>query len=80
VDNSSHDSGAPLNWFITGAGSGLGRAITELALAEGDSVVATDLRTDALAELGEQHGRRKWITSYRRCCTDRSVTFDALPN
>ena len=40
-------------WLITGATSGFGRAITEAALARGDSVVATSRRTDGLADLAE---------------------------
>jgi NAD(P)-dependent dehydrogenase (short-subunit alcohol dehydrogenase family) len=58
VDNPLRTSGGPLNWFVTGAGSGLGRAITELALAQGDAVVATDLRPDALGQLKEDYPDR----------------------
>jgi NAD(P)-dependent dehydrogenase (short-subunit alcohol dehydrogenase family) len=38
-------------WLITGASSGLGRAIAEAALAAGDNVVAAARRTGALADL-----------------------------
>ncbi|QCX26528.1 SDR family oxidoreductase [Nocardioides jishulii] len=38
---------------VTGAGSGIGRAITEGLLTEGATVVANDVAPDALAALGE---------------------------
>ncbi|MEJ8280897.1 SDR family NAD(P)-dependent oxidoreductase [Pseudonocardia spirodelae] len=38
-------------WFVTGAGRGLGRALTRAALAAGERVVATVRRPDALADL-----------------------------
>jgi NAD(P)-dependent dehydrogenase (short-subunit alcohol dehydrogenase family) len=40
-------------WLVTGASSGLGRAIAQAALARGDRVMATSRRLDALRELGE---------------------------
>ena len=45
-------------WLITGSGNGLGRDITEAALAAGDSVVAGARRLDELAPLVEQYGAR----------------------
>jgi NAD(P)-dependent dehydrogenase (short-subunit alcohol dehydrogenase family) len=41
-------------WLITGASSGFGRAIAEAALSNGDAVIATARRTDALSELADQ--------------------------
>jgi NAD(P)-dependent dehydrogenase (short-subunit alcohol dehydrogenase family) len=38
-------------WFITGASSGLGRKLTELALSEGDRVTATVRRPEVLRDL-----------------------------
>jgi NAD(P)-dependent dehydrogenase (short-subunit alcohol dehydrogenase family) len=38
-------------WLITGASSGFGRAIAEAALENGDSVVATARRTEALGDI-----------------------------
>jgi NAD(P)-dependent dehydrogenase (short-subunit alcohol dehydrogenase family) len=38
-------------WLVTGASSGFGRAIAEVALARGDSVLATARRTDGLSDL-----------------------------
>jgi NAD(P)-dependent dehydrogenase (short-subunit alcohol dehydrogenase family) len=35
----SSELGAP-RWFVTGASSGLGRALVERALADGDTVIA----------------------------------------
>jgi NAD(P)-dependent dehydrogenase (short-subunit alcohol dehydrogenase family) len=38
-------------WLVTGASSGFGRAIAEVALARGDSVLATARSTDGLSDL-----------------------------
>lgn len=43
-------------WFITGAANGLGRNITEEALARGDKVVATARRPAELGDLVALHG------------------------
>jgi NAD(P)-dependent dehydrogenase (short-subunit alcohol dehydrogenase family) len=45
-------------WLITGSGNGLGRDITEAALAAGDSVVAGARRLEELHPLVEQYGAR----------------------
>lgn len=45
-------------WFITGATRGLGRALAEAVLAEGDAVVATGRDPAALADLAATHGDR----------------------
>jgi len=45
-------------WLITGSGNGLGRDITEAALAAGDSVVGGARRLEQLASLVEQYGER----------------------
>src|SRR5260370_38843625 len=48
-------------WFITGASRGMGRELTEQALARGDRVAAT-LRTPAqLDDLVAAHGDRLWM-------------------
>jgi NAD(P)-dependent dehydrogenase (short-subunit alcohol dehydrogenase family) len=44
--------------LITGSGNGLGRDITEAALAAGDSVVGGARRLEQLASLVEQYGER----------------------
>jgi NAD(P)-dependent dehydrogenase (short-subunit alcohol dehydrogenase family) len=45
-------------WFITGASSGLGRAIAEAVLARGERVVATARQPERVAELEDRHGGR----------------------
>jgi NAD(P)-dependent dehydrogenase (short-subunit alcohol dehydrogenase family) len=45
-------------WLITGTSSGFGRAIAEAALADGDTVVATARRPEALDDLIEAHPDR----------------------
>lgn len=43
------------NWIITGASSGLGRALTESALAAGDTVVAAMRRPERIDDLVSAH-------------------------
>ena len=43
-------------WLVTGSASGLGRAIAEQALAQGDRLVATARRPEALADLQARYG------------------------
>lgn len=43
----------PRRWFVTGANSGFGLAITHAALAAGDEVVAAVRRPDTMRELAE---------------------------
>jgi NAD(P)-dependent dehydrogenase (short-subunit alcohol dehydrogenase family) len=45
-------------WFITGASSGLGKALAELVLARGDSAVLTARRLESLQEIAAVHGER----------------------
>src|SRR5690348_10186747 len=45
-------------WLVTGASSGLGRAIAEAALAGGDTVVAAARGTGGLADLAAAHPGR----------------------
>jgi NAD(P)-dependent dehydrogenase (short-subunit alcohol dehydrogenase family) len=47
-------SAAPRVWFITGASSGFGRSLTEVALAQGDLVVATARNPEALSDLASR--------------------------
>lgn len=56
-------------WFITGTSSGLGRAMTEQLLAQGDRVAATLRRTDALDDLQACHGDRLWVATLDVCDT-----------
>jgi NAD(P)-dependent dehydrogenase (short-subunit alcohol dehydrogenase family) len=48
----------PRIWLITGANSGFGRAITEAAVAAGDTVVATARNVENLNELISAHPGR----------------------
>ncbi|RIV17915.1 SDR family oxidoreductase [Fibrisoma montanum] len=48
-------------WFITGASSGLGRALTEKLLQQGNQVAATVRKEGALDELKQQYGDQLWI-------------------
>jgi NAD(P)-dependent dehydrogenase (short-subunit alcohol dehydrogenase family) len=52
------DSDGERVWFITGASSGLGRALSERALERGDRVVATARNVDALGEIERRHPDR----------------------
>lgn len=45
-------------WFVTGAGRGIGRAVTQAVLDAGDHVVATARRPEALDDLVREHGAR----------------------
>lgn len=50
-------------WLITGASSGIGRKLTEMLLARGDRVAATQRRTDALDDLKAQYGDNLLVDS-----------------
>ena len=45
-------------WFITGASSGFGRAVSEAALKRGDSVVATGRDLQGLEALFDSRAER----------------------
>jgi NAD(P)-dependent dehydrogenase (short-subunit alcohol dehydrogenase family) len=55
-------------WLVTGANSGFGRAITEAAVAAGDTVVAAARRPESLADLVAAHPDR--IEAVRLDVTD----------
>jgi NAD(P)-dependent dehydrogenase (short-subunit alcohol dehydrogenase family) len=48
-------------WFITGASRGIGRELTEQALARGDCVAATLRTPSQLDDLAVVHGDRLWV-------------------
>ncbi len=48
-------------WFITGASRGIGRELTEQALARGDCVAATLRHPEQLDDLAAVHGDRLWV-------------------
>ncbi|WP_030245544.1 oxidoreductase [Streptomyces sp. NRRL S-350] len=61
-------------WLVTGANSGFGQAITEAALAAGDTVVAAARRPEALAESAAAHPERLFpvrldVTDQERAAT-----------
>jgi NAD(P)-dependent dehydrogenase (short-subunit alcohol dehydrogenase family) len=47
-------------WFVTGASSGFGRAISEAVLARGDRLVAATRNPDALHALVDRGGEHVW--------------------
>jgi NAD(P)-dependent dehydrogenase (short-subunit alcohol dehydrogenase family) len=51
------------SWFITGASSGFGRALTERLLARGDRVAATARHPERLADLSDRYGGRLWTAT-----------------
>lgn len=48
-------------WFVTGASSGIGRAVTEQVLDSGGNVAAVARRVDDLADLARLHDGRLWV-------------------
>lgn len=62
------DRMAPAVWFITGASAGIGRALAEAVLADGDRVVATVRNPAALDDLAGP--RRDSVIRLRLDVTD----------
>lgn len=52
-----------ITWLVTGSSGGLGRAIAEAALANGDNLVATARNTQGLADLGKKYGDRVLVAT-----------------
>jgi NADP-dependent 3-hydroxy acid dehydrogenase YdfG len=78
-------------WFVTGASSGFGRALTEAALSRGDIVVGAARRTEALSGLVASHPGRlevlrldvtdsAAVTAGVRDVLDRHGRIDVLVN
>ncbi|GAA0298245.1 SDR family oxidoreductase [Streptomyces polychromogenes] len=65
--------GTPRVWFVTGASRGLGRAVAEVVLEAGDTVVATARRVEALGGLVERFGAR--VLPMTLDVTDRAAVF-----
>ncbi len=64
------------SWLVTGASRGLGRAITEVALEAGETVVATARTPESLRDLQKRHGER--ILPLALDVTDRQAVFDVV--
>ncbi|MEE1929399.1 oxidoreductase [Streptomyces sp. TRM 70351] len=60
-------------WLVTGASRGLGRAVTEVVLEAGDTVVATARDPRSLADLAERFGDR--VVPLPLDVTDRQAAF-----
>jgi NAD(P)-dependent dehydrogenase (short-subunit alcohol dehydrogenase family) len=54
---------APTTWFVTGASSGIGRAVTEQLLERGDRVAATARSPHRLDDLADAYGRQLWTAA-----------------
>jgi NAD(P)-dependent dehydrogenase (short-subunit alcohol dehydrogenase family) len=73
-------------WIITGCSSGFGRTLAEAALGQGDQVVATARRTEALADLDGAHvlpldvTRQDQIEAAVRATLERYGRIDVLVN
>jgi NAD(P)-dependent dehydrogenase (short-subunit alcohol dehydrogenase family) len=65
-----------LTWLITGSSRGLGRALAEAVLAEGDQLLATARRPEQLAELVERHPGR--VQPFALDVTDRAEADAAV--
>ncbi|MGJ5827404.1 oxidoreductase [Streptomyces ossamyceticus] len=63
----------PRTWLVTGASRGLGRAITEVALEAGDTVVATARKPETLDDLVERYGDR--VVPLALDVTDRAAVL-----
>ncbi|WNM31343.1 SDR family NAD(P)-dependent oxidoreductase [Streptomyces sp. Li-HN-5-11] len=63
-------------WFITGASSGLGRAIAEAALDAGDRVIGSARDVSALRPLAERHAGR--LVTLPLDVSDRDAVFAAV--
>ena len=55
MNRTSNSRPSPRTWFVTGASSGIGLAMTRAALQRGDNVVATARTTEALVDLAKQY-------------------------
>ncbi|RKS97028.1 NADP-dependent 3-hydroxy acid dehydrogenase YdfG [Streptomyces sp. 3211.6] len=65
--------GTPRVWFVTGASRGLGRAVAEVVLEAGDTVVATARRVEALDGLVERFGAQ--VVPMTLDVSDRAAVF-----
>jgi len=66
-------------WVITGAGSGIGRALVEAVLARGGRVAAVDLRPEGLGEVAQAMDAGDRLSTHVLDITDRDGVA-ALPD
>lgn len=89
--STSRPLSAARTWFITGASTGFGRALTELALNKGEQVVATARRPEVLGDLVEAYPRQalavrldvtdpEQVTSAVALALDRFGRLDVVVN
>lgn len=64
--------------IVTGAGSGMGRALSQRMLADGGSVVGVDLSADALAESAEQFGAGDRFLGHVADISNRDAAHGAI--
>ncbi|EIW82693.1 NAD(P)-binding protein [Coniophora puteana RWD-64-598 SS2] len=61
-------------WFITGASTGFGRSVTELALRKGDKVVATMRSPKVLSELSAKYPASQLLVSRLDVTNSQKIT------
>ncbi|KIJ66817.1 hypothetical protein HYDPIDRAFT_128161 [Hydnomerulius pinastri MD-312] len=66
-------STSPKVWFVTGASSGFGRSMTELALSKGDKVVATVRKPEILNDLVVAHPKDKLLVLQVDVCKPSDI-------
>jgi NAD(P)-dependent dehydrogenase (short-subunit alcohol dehydrogenase family) len=66
----------PQTWLITGSSRGLGRAVAEAVLADGNQLVATARRPAQLADLADRYGERVFTVALD--VTDRAQADAAV--
>jgi len=63
-------------WLVTGSSRGLGRAIVEAGLAEGNKVLATARGIESLADLSERYGDQ--VKLFALDVTDEAAAANAV--
>ncbi len=76
MTDTSTETRAPKNWFITGTSRGFGREWAIAALERGDRVAATARRLETLGDLADKYGDR--LLPLELDVTDREADFAAV--